>query len=89
MKADKELQTAVVEALKREPGVTASEVGVDVDGGTVRLSGVVRTCCEKYAAERAALGVPGVRAISQEIQAPAAVLHDGDEAIAEAVARAL
>ena len=89
MKADEELQTAVVEALKRAPEITASEVGVAVGGGAVRLSGVVHTCSEKYAAERAALSVPDVRAVSQEIRVTAAERDDGDGAIAAAVSRAL
>jgi osmotically-inducible protein OsmY len=89
MKADEELQTAVVEALKRAPEVTASEVGVAVTGGAVRLSGGVHTCSEKYAAERAALSVPDVRAVSQEIRVLGAELDDRDWAVAEAVSRAL
>ncbi len=90
MKADKELQSAVVEALKHALEVTASEVGVSVSGGAVRLSGVVPTYSEKYAAERAALSVSDVRAVSEEIQVQLARPDDGgDGSIAEAVAQAL
>ena len=88
MKADAQLQSDVVEALKRKPTVTASEVGVAVSSGAVRL-GVVRTNAEKYAAEMAALRVPGVRAVSQEIRVKLAEEDGGsDGAIAEEVARA-
>ncbi len=90
MKTDAQLQENVVEALQREPEITASEVGVAVSNRAVRLSGVVRTYSEKYAAERAALRVSGVRAVSQEIRVKLAEMDDGsDEEIAEAVSRAL
>src|SRR5689334_22314501 len=90
MKEDKKLQPAVVEALQRgELEVPISQVEVTVCGGAVRLGGLVQTCFDKYAAERAALGVPGVRAISQEMRLVAAKRDDRNWAIAEEVSQAL
>lgn len=90
MKTDTQLQHEVVESLQREPRVTVGEIGVAVRDGAVTLTGVVPTHAEKYTAEQVALRVPGVRAVAEEIQVelPHSRQH-GDEAIAEAVARAL
>jgi osmotically-inducible protein OsmY len=90
MKTDAQLQKEVVEALHKEPSVTAEEIGVLVHNGAVVLSGVVPTYAEKYAAEQVALRVCGVRAVAEEIQVEPPEVHQrSDEAIAEAVSRAL
>jgi osmotically-inducible protein OsmY len=68
MKTDAQLQTDVEEALKWEPSVTASEIGVAVNDGVVTLSGTVPTYAEKFAAERAARRVMDVKAVAEEIQ---------------------
>jgi osmotically-inducible protein OsmY len=89
MKTDTELQDDVIERVKAELGPDAGGIGVSVDHGTVMLTGTAPNCAEKYAAEHAALGVPGIRAISEGIQVRAFHEPNGDEEIAETVGRVL
>lgn len=67
MKTDFELQRDVLEELAWEPSVDAAEIGVSVEGGVVVLNGTVKNLNEKWAAERVAQRVSGVRALSDEI----------------------
>jgi osmotically-inducible protein OsmY len=88
MSTDKQLQKDVIGRLETELGNWVSGVGVAVTDGTVMLSGTAPTCTAKYAAERAALRVPGVRAVFEEVRVGEAGEH-GDGEIAKTVARAL
>jgi osmotically-inducible protein OsmY len=65
---DSELQRDVLDELKWEPSVDAAHIGVAVKDGVVTLSGHVPSYAEKYAAERAAKRVHGVRAVANEIE---------------------
>jgi osmotically-inducible protein OsmY len=65
---DSELQRDVLDELKWEPTVDAAHIGVAVKDGVVTLSGHVPSYAEKYAAERAAKRVHGVRAVANEIE---------------------
>jgi osmotically-inducible protein OsmY len=67
MKSDSELQHAVLDELKWEPSVNAAHIGVTVKEGVVTLTGHVPSFTEKYAAERAAKRVSGVKAIANEL----------------------
>ena len=67
MKTDSELQRDVLDELKWEPSVDAAHIGVSVKDGVVTLSGHVSSYAEKFAAERAAKRVLGVRAVANEI----------------------
>jgi len=90
MKTDTELQQDVMNELKWEPTVKAAEIGVGVTDGVVTLSGNVDSYYEKWAAERAAARVFGVKAVAEEIQVklPGSFKRsDGD--IARAAANAL
>ena len=58
---DAQLQKDVMEELKWEPSVTASEIGVSAANGVVTLNGTVPTYAEKWAAERATQRVEGVK----------------------------
>jgi osmotically-inducible protein OsmY len=90
MKTDAQLQTDVQEELKWEPSVTANEVGVTVKDGVVTLGGTLTTYAEKYAAERAARRVTGVKAVAEEIQVKPTGIHKrSDTEIAEAAVRSL
>ncbi|MCJ2136936.1 BON domain-containing protein [Methylobacterium sp. J-026] len=68
MTMDKTLQTNVIAELGWEPSVTAAHIGVTAKDGIVTLTGHVQNYMEKYAAERAAGRVKGVRAVAEEIE---------------------
>jgi len=90
MKTDAELQQDVMNELKWEPTINAAEIGVAVKDGVVTLSGYVDSYVKKWAAERAAARVFGVRAVAEAIQVrlPGS-LKRPDEDIAGAVANIL
>jgi osmotically-inducible protein OsmY len=90
MKTDTELQHDVMNELKWDPIIKASEIGVAVKDGVVTLNGYVDSYVKKWAAERAAARVFGVRAVAEEIQVrlPGS-LNRADEDIAGAVASVL
>ena len=90
MKTDTELQQDVMNELQWEPSIKAAEIGVGVTDGVVTLSGYVDSYFKKWAAERAASRVFGVKAVAEEIQ----VRYPGspkrsDEDIARAASDAL
>jgi osmotically-inducible protein OsmY len=66
--SDKSLQQDVTDELEWEPSVNAAHIGVTAKDGVVTLSGDVSSYAEKWAAERAARRVYGVKAVAQEIQ---------------------
>jgi osmotically-inducible protein OsmY len=68
MKSDSELRNDVQEELKWEPGVKPAAIGVAVKDGVVILNGYVDSHAEKWAAERAAKRVSGVKAVAEEIE---------------------
>jgi osmotically-inducible protein OsmY len=68
MKTDSELQQHVMDELKWEPTIHASEIGVAVKDGVVTLSGNVDSYGKKWAADRAAKRVYGVKAVVEEIK---------------------
>ncbi|HSJ63010.1 MAG TPA: BON domain-containing protein [Gemmatimonadaceae bacterium] len=90
MRTDAQLQTDVLEELKWEPSVRESDVGISVKNGIVTLSGFVDTYAQKFAAERAAERVAGVRAIAEDlvVNLPSSKKRN-DPDIAKAAANAL
>jgi osmotically-inducible protein OsmY len=86
MKTDTQLQKDVMDEIKWEPCVTAAEIGVSVANGVVTLNGTVPTYAAKWAAERAAQRVEGVKAIAEEIQIKLHGLHTRTDAEIAAVA---
>jgi osmotically-inducible protein OsmY len=68
MKTDKALKEDVEEELEWEPSVNSAHIGVSVKDGIVTLSGHVPSFAEKYASERAAKRVYGVKAIANELE---------------------
>jgi osmotically-inducible protein OsmY len=90
MRTDTELQHAVMEELTWEPSVDAAEIGVSAESGIVTLSGMVKSLPQKWAAEKAAQRVFGVKAVTDEIVVK--LPGDGelsDTEIARAVVNAL
>ncbi len=84
MRADHELQSAVLRQLDFDPSINSSHIGVSARDGVVSLSGHVPSVLERTAAERVAGKVRGVKGIvnSIEIDLPGACLTS-DEKIAE------
>ena len=90
MKTDQQLQHDVMEELKWDPVLNASEIGVSVKNGIVTLSGYVNSYSKKIAAENATKRVKGVRAVAEDIEVKLGV--DGkrnDTEIADAAINAL
>jgi len=85
MTADRELQKSVLEELSWEPSVTAAHIGVTAKDGVVALTGHVENYMEKFAAERAAGRVKGVKAVAEEIEVRLPIdTNRSDEEIAAA-----
>ncbi|MGE5107416.1 MAG: BON domain-containing protein [Sphingobacteriales bacterium] len=90
MKSDYQIQMDVMDEIKWEPFLNASEIGVAVKNGVVTLSGQVDSYSKKLAAEKAAKGVAGVKAVAEDIQVGISPgLSKSDTEIAEAVLNAL
>ena len=85
MKTDKDLRQDVIDELEWEPSVNAAHIGVTAKDGVIALSGHVPSYAEKYAAERAAKRVYGVKAVAEELEVKlptSTVLSDEDIAAA-------
>lgn len=90
MKTDSEIQKDIMEQLKWEPFLNASEIGVAVKDGVVTLSGQVDSYPKKLAAENAAKKIAGVKAIAEDIQIGVSPAYNRtDTEIAEAIVHAL
>lgn len=68
MKTDLQIQKDVLDELKWEPYLNASEIGVAVKNGVVTLSGIVDAFLKKRIAEKVAKKVAGVKAVAEDIQ---------------------
>ena len=87
---DKELRQDVLRELEWEPSLDAAHVGVAVKDGVVTLTGHVPSYADKWAAERAAKRVHGVRAVANELDVKLTVeAKRTDEDIAAAAVNAL
>lgn len=68
MNHDQQLKADVLAELDWEPSVTQAHIGVTAKNGVVTLLGHVGSYMEKYAAERAAYRVKGVKAVAEELK---------------------
>ena len=68
MNSDRKLQMDVLDELRWEPGVNATDIGVSVKDGVVTLEGNVDSFAEKWAAEEAVKRLPGVKALALDIE---------------------
>jgi osmotically-inducible protein OsmY len=67
-RADEQIQREVLEELKWDARVQPNEIGVAVRDGVVTLTGFVDSYVKKWAAERAALRVRGVKAVANDVE---------------------
>src|SRR3979409_2621491 len=67
MKTDAQLQHDVLQELKWDASVDETHIGISAKDGVITLTGHVPSYGEKYAAEKAAKRVSGVKAIANEI----------------------
>jgi len=68
MRSDRELQIDVLDELRWEPGVNATDIGATVKDGVVTLEGTVDSFAEKWAAEGAVKRLPDVKALVVELE---------------------
>ncbi|MEI6595464.1 MAG: BON domain-containing protein [Bacteroidota bacterium] len=90
MKTDYEIQRDVMDELKWQPILNATEIGVAVKKGIVTLTGTVNSYAKKLAAEKAAKIVLGVKAVVEDIKVKFfSTFQKTDIEIAEAVLNSL
>lgn len=68
MRLDEDIRRDVEAELLWEPDIESNDIAVTVKGGVVTLTGFVRKYTEKYAAERAAKRVLGVKAVANDLE---------------------
>lgn len=90
MKSDTEMRQDVLDELSFDPSVSSENIAVSVADGVVTLSGFVPSFADKYAAEKAAFRVAGVKAVAEEIEVklPGTSMRS-DQEIAKAAADAV
>lgn len=89
-KTDVQIQDDVRDELTWDPEVTITDIGVTVKDGVVTLRGTVVLASEKWAAERDALRIVGVRGLTNEITIdPTGGQRSADADIAHHLADAL
>lgn len=78
---DRELHLLVIEELAYDPSVEVAGIDVSADKGVVTLRGSVPACPQRFAAERAAWRVKGVRGVvtQLEVQLPDDEEHEDEE----------
>ena len=89
-KTDPQIHHDIIEELTWDPRVDETEVGVEVDGGVVTLTGTVTSWAKRLAAQEAARRVAGVRDVANDIavKTPGGLFRTDTE-IAQAVRRTL
>src|SRR5271157_2434805 len=68
MKSDRQIQLDVLDELRWEPSVNATDIGVTVKDGIVTLEGTVDSYAEKWAAEKAVKRLPNVKGLAVELE---------------------
>jgi osmotically-inducible protein OsmY len=83
--SDNQLRDAVLRQLEWDPQVTSNDINVATADGVATLTGFVHTYAEKYAAEKAAQGVYGVKALADDIEVKPVSAHTDPEIARDAV----
>jgi len=73
------LRDVVLRHLRWVPELVSNDIGVTVGDGVVALTGFVHTYAEKFAAEKAAKSVYGVRAVANDIEVKPRANHSDPE----------
>ncbi|SCL39528.1 Osmotically-inducible protein OsmY, contains BON domain [Micromonospora rhizosphaerae] len=90
VRTDQEIQRDVLDELVWDPQVQPNEIGVTVSDGVVTLTGWVDLYARKWAAEKCAHRVGGVRAVASDIEVRLPAAEERTDAeIAIAASRAL
>ena len=90
MKTDREIQLDVLDELRWEPSVNATDIGVTVKNAIVTLEGTVDSFAEKWAAEKAVKRLPSVKGLAVELEVKLPGFSERTDAdIARAAANAL
>lgn len=90
IRTDEEIRSEVIEELQWDPRIQSNEIGVAVKDGIVTLTGWVDSYLKKVAAEEAALRVPSVKAVANDIEVRLPAFPERTDAdIAAAVVNAL
>lgn len=65
---DRQLREAVLKQIEWDPQITSKDIGVEALDSVITLTGFAHHYAEKYAAEKAAKSVYGVRAVANDIE---------------------
>jgi len=76
---DKQLREAVIRQIDWDPEIGSDDITVSAANGVVTLTGFVHTFAEKYAAEKTAQRVYGVKAIANDIEVKPLTAHTDPE----------
>jgi len=90
IRSDEDIRAEVIEELEWDRRVQSNEIGVAVKDGIVTLTGWVDSYFKKMAAEEAALRVPSVKAVANDIEVRLPAFPERTDAdIAAAVVNAI
>lgn len=90
MKTDEKIREDIFNELKWDPRVAEAEIGISVKDGVATLSGNVASFAQKFAADRAAERVSGVKAIAEELKVKLPTAYErSDTEVAHAAVNAL
>lgn len=89
MKSDSTIQKDVIDEVRWDPRILSREIGVAAKDGVVTLTGTVASYAEKWAAERAAERVVGVKAVASDLEVVLPAQHTKtDSALAHRIVEA-
>lgn len=76
MATDSDIKRDVEAALKWDPDIDATDIGVTVKDGVVTLAGFVRSYGQKYEAEREVKKIRGVKGVANDIEVKVPALNE-------------